>query len=159
MPTDLYRIERLVERSFLWIPQYYISQVNPNSTQQTNATIPQNAAPRFPCYCLHRAGRRKVQRGKMRRSFEEEKKFISREDGQRCRIDPGFVANMNVRTLIFAWMLRCLHTSILEASVFCYVRRGTMISLLPLSITGMSTREFDSQVSGVAPLGRFSDLA
>lgn len=72
-------------------------------------------------FCLHRAGRRKVQRGKMRKSFEEEKKFISREDGQRYRIDPGFVANMNVRMLIFAWMLRSLRTSILEASVFSAV--------------------------------------
>lgn len=38
----------------------------------------------------------------MKRSFEEEKKFIAREDGQRYRIDPGFVANMNVRALIIA---------------------------------------------------------
>jgi len=31
-----------------------------------------------------------------RRSYDEEKSFITREDGQRFRIDPGFVPNMKV---------------------------------------------------------------
>lgn len=36
----------------------------------------------------------------MGRSYEEEKAFITREDGQRFRIDPGFVPNMKVNRMI-----------------------------------------------------------
>lgn len=38
----------------------------------------------------------RVKRTTMKRSYEEEKAFITREDGQRFRIDPGFVPNMKV---------------------------------------------------------------
>ncbi|CAM9484310.1 unnamed protein product [Ectocarpus fasciculatus] len=38
----------------------------------------------------------------MKRSYEEEKAFITREDGQRFRIDPGFVPNMKVPGYFYA---------------------------------------------------------
>eukprot|EP00752_Nemacystus_decipiens_P002872 g2673.t1 len=38
----------------------------------------------------------------MKRSYQEEKSFIAREDGERFRIDPGFVPNMKVPGYFYA---------------------------------------------------------
>ncbi|CAM9414117.1 unnamed protein product, partial [Scytosiphon promiscuus] len=38
----------------------------------------------------------------MKRTYKEEKDFITREDGQRFRIDPGFVPNMRVPGYFYA---------------------------------------------------------
>lgn len=63
--------------------------------------IPPRGSAAVQVQCVARPGYSDERVLNMKRSYQEEKSFISREDGQRFRIDPGFVPNMKVGGYLF----------------------------------------------------------